>query len=105
MDYTNTGEWEHTTKLPTIAVTAFGSSINGVFHVFGGFAGTRDPMDTIFSWKAATKVWSTVGHMATARKWHGMGEVPISAMLDHCPDLTVASSTSPSSTTTVITSK
>jgi hypothetical protein len=47
-----------------------------VFHVSGGSDGSNY-LDEILAWDPVSETWSLAGHLASARRYHGITEVAL----------------------------
>ena len=41
-------------------------------------------MEEILTWDSVSESWSVVGHIKTARYWHGVTEVSLAVVADYC---------------------
>ena len=41
-------------------------------------------MEEILTWDSVSESWSVVGHMETARRYHGVTEVSLAVVADYC---------------------
>jgi hypothetical protein len=73
------GSWREAGPLPSARVGLRGASLASVFHVSGGSF-----LDEILAWDPVSETWSLAGHLATARDFHGITEVPLAAMEGLC---------------------
>jgi hypothetical protein len=56
-----------------------------MFHVSGGFDySTYTYLAEILAWDPIAETWSLAGHLATARRRHGVTEASLTDMEGHC---------------------
>jgi hypothetical protein len=77
------GSWREAGPLPSARDALRGASLASVFHVSGGSDGSNS-LDEILAWDAVSETWSLAGHLATARYYHGITEVSLSALGGLC---------------------
>ena len=77
------GSWREAGLLPSGRTALWGASLASVFHVSGGFDGSND-QDEILAWDPVSETWSLAGHLATARRYHGITEVSLADMEGLC---------------------
>ena len=77
------GSWREAGPLPSVRYGAVGASLAGVFHISGGWH-LEHYLDEILAWDPVTETWSMVGHLTTARRYHGATEVDLDNVAGLC---------------------
>ena len=77
------GSWREAGPLPSGREALRGASLASVFHVSGGTDGSNY-LDEILAWDPVSETWSLAGHLATARRYHGVTEVSLADMGQFC---------------------
>merc|ERR1719283_375657 len=70
------GTWRETTPLPSSRWGIRGARVGSVFHICGGFDGSRYQGE-ILAWEPLTQSWSVVGSLSKARDVHSVTEIPL----------------------------
>jgi hypothetical protein len=79
------GSWREAEPLPSVRFGAMGASLAGIFHVLGGdYNGGGNYTDEIIAWDPVAETWSLAGHLATARRWHGVTELSLADVAGLC---------------------
>ena len=78
------GSWrEAPGLLPSPRALLRAAKVGELLHVTGGYDGSS-AMEEILTWDSVSESWSVVGHMETARRYHGVTEVSLAVVADYC---------------------